>query len=74
MRLLSTVWRRTSRTLAQGYPCLILSPPSSIHPSPLGLGWTMKDRVLDIDWNDSEWFVEWLTLARQEGNNQKVVA
>lgn len=31
-------------------------------------------RVLNIDWNESEWFVEWLELARNEEGNKKVIA
>ena len=47
-----------------------------MHP---GLGFERrKDKtmsgVMNKDWNDSEWFVEWLKLARSDEGNKKVIA
>lgn len=29
-------------------------------------------RMIDIEWNESEWFVGWLKLARNEGTKKVI--
>jgi hypothetical protein len=56
---------------AQGYPCLILIPLTRIHHPFSGLGcFKKKSRVMNKEWNNSDWFEEWLELARNKGNKK----
>jgi hypothetical protein len=68
-------WRSGHRpgllAAAQGMPCLKLIPQTRIHEAVRCVSFGQKRRLEPMNeinnWNDADWFVEWLKLARNEG-------
>ncbi len=66
---------RTLLPVSQGYPCLILIRPSGVISFHRWVSFNQQLKERDMnDWNESQWFEEWLKLARNKWNQQGSVA